>query len=376
MVEFRGQAIPAVLLFTIITTATADRAAAASWWETLTLKGDLRYRHEMIDMEGKDTRHRHRIRTRLGIFGEVSPYTKVGIQLATGSGDPVSTNQTLGDAFAAKNINLDLAYFEITHERLPGITLIGGKFPNPFFTPGHSELLWDSDWNPEGGAFDFQQHLKDNITLNVTGAGLWIYERSGDDSYLVAGQGVGNLKFDEEKSTLAMGAGFYNYVNTKGFEVFYDPEDPKGNSINNPSSVTESVRYASDFEILELFGEVTHKFGEFPAGITGHVVTNTGADSLNTGWSVGLRVGKAKESGSWEGRYIYREVQKDAVVGIFTDSDFRGGGTDASGHEIGGAVQLAKNTAFNVTYFFNFIGLQEEDEQEFKRLQLDLQLKF
>jgi hypothetical protein len=69
-------------------------------------------------------------------------------------------------------------------------------------------------------------------------------------------------------------------------------------------------------------------------------------------------------------------VEKDAVVGIFTDSDFRGGGTDARGHEIGGAVQLADNTAFKATYFINQIGLQKEDQDDFRRFQVDLQLKF
>jgi hypothetical protein len=69
-------------------------------------------------------------------------------------------------------------------------------------------------------------------------------------------------------------------------------------------------------------------------------------------------------------------VEKDAVIGTFTDSDFRGGGTDAKGHEIGGSYQLAKNSAINLTYFINEIGLELDDPQDFKRLQADLQLKF
>jgi hypothetical protein len=108
----------------------------------------------------------------------------------------------------------------------------------------------------------------------------------------------------------------------------------------------------------------------------GDFVTNTAADSLNNGWLVGLRVGKAKKPGSWEFRYIYRNVEQDAVVGTFTDSDFRGGGTDAKGHEFGGAVQLAENTAFNLSYFVNEIGLEADDPADFNRMQIDLQLKF
>lgn len=352
-------------------------AFAADWWETVKIKGDLRYRHEMIDEQAKDARHRHRLRARIGIFGEVSPYTNIGVQLATGGSNPVSTNQTLDDAFSTKPIGLDLAYFEMTHPRLPGFTLTGGKFKNPFYKPGDSELLWDSDWNPEGGAIDFTRAM-DDVSLNLIGAGLWIDERSsGDDSYLLAGQGVVRMNLDEKKTSVAVGAGFFNYVNTRGFEVFHDPEDPMGNSVVSVVASDESAYYyANEFELAEFFGEVTHTFEELPVTVMGDLVINTATDSPETGWLVGIRVGKAKKSGSWEGRYIYREVEKDAVVGMFTDSDFRGGGTDASGHEIGSAVQLAKNTAFNVSYFINKIGLQRENQDDFKRLQVDLQLKF
>jgi hypothetical protein len=100
----------------------------------------------------------------------------------------------------------------------------------------------------------------------------------------------------------------------------------------------------------------------------------TTADSLNNGWLIGLRVGKAREPGSWAFRYIYRRIEADAVLGTFTDSDFRGGGTNAKGHEIGGSVILAKNTAFNVTWFDNTIGL--DNGEGFNRLQIDMQLRF
>lgn len=350
---------------------------ASNWWETIKVKGDLRYRHEMIDKEGKDARHRHRVRARFGVFGEVSPYTKVGIQLATGSDDPVSTNQTLDGAFSTKQVGLDLAYLEANHPRLPGMNVKGGKFKNPFFKPGKSELIWDGDLNPEGGAATFEKAI-DNFVLTLTGAGFWIDERSSsDDSYIAAGQVVGRLDFNEKQSDLTFGGSIFNYVNAKGYEPFFDHEDPMGNSIVEAVSGEDTVEvYASGFELMELFGEFTHKFESTPVTVMFDYVTNNAADSLNTGWLFGLRVGKTKKPGSWEFRYIYRNVEADAVVGMFTDSDFRGGGADAKGHEIGGAVQLAANTAFKATYFSNEIGLEETETDDFRRLQMDLQFKF
>jgi len=70
------------------------------------------------------------------------------------------------------------------------------------------------------------------------------------------------------------------------------------------------------------------------------------------------------------------EVEKDAVVGVFTSSDFAGGGTDSKGHIIGGAAQMARNTAIKITYFINETGLSEDATGDFSRLQVDMQLKF
>ncbi len=345
-------------------------AFAGDWGASGSIKGDLRYRHEMIDKDDSDARHRHRVRARVAVTGQVNSNTKAVVQFATGSDDPVSTNQTLDDGFSSKSVVLDLAYFEMTHPELPGVMITGGKFKNPFFKPGTSELLWDSDFNPEGCVATFSRDF-DNMSVNLIGSGLYIEERSSDgDSWIGAGQGVLRYHFDDEKSSIAAGGGFYHYENTEGMKPFWDGE-PMGNSVD-----TLVGHYVNGYDLIELFAEFTHKFEKLPVTIMGDFVTNSSADSLNTGWLAGLRVGAAKKPGSWEFRYNYREVEKDAMVGTFTDSDFRGGGTDARGHEIGGALQVMKNAAVKATYFINEVGLEDESTKDFKRLQLDLQLKF
>jgi hypothetical protein len=367
----------AILVILLTSALGGSNTIASTWWETIKVKGDLRYRHEMIDKEDKDARHRHRIRARIGIYGTISEYTTFGIQFATGSDDPVSTNQTLDGAFSTKSVGIDLAYFEATHPKLEGFKLQGGKFKNPFFKPGKSELIWDSDWNPEGGVLFFNGNIE-NVGITLIGSGLWIDERSSDDdTWLGALQGVAKLNVNESQTSIAVGGSFFSYVNTEGFSPLFDAEDPMGNSaIVIDGDGEEMLRYANDFEIFEVYGEVTHEFDKFPMTIMFDYVNNSAADSLNTGWLAGLRAGKTKKPGSWAFRYIYREVEADAVVGAYADSDFRGGGTDAEGHEIGGALQLADNTAFKLSYFINKIGLQADKKADFRRLQVDLQLKF
>jgi hypothetical protein len=342
----------------------------AEWWEDVKIKGDLRYRHEMIKEGDSETRNRHRIRARVGINGDVNEFTEVNIQLATGSDDPVSTNQTLDNGFSTKSLMLDLAYLTIKPTFADGLAVTAGKFKNPFFKPGNSELLWDSDWNPEGGVFNFRSDL-DDISMTFIGAGLWIEERSSDkDSWMAAGQAILGFNFNEKKTGLKIGGGLFNYVNAAGFPPFFNGDEAMGNSIDPLGN------YLNDYELAEAFIEISHDLDIFPITVMGDFVTNFAADSLKNGWLAGVRAGKAKNPGSWDFRYIYREVRKDAVVGIFTDSDFRGGGTDARGHEIGGGYQIAGNMKFNATYFINSIGLEDEETTDFDRLQVDLQLKF
>ncbi|MCP4567110.1 MAG: hypothetical protein GY841_05980 [FCB group bacterium] len=346
--------------------------------ENISLKGDFRYRHEMIDKEDKDPRHRQRIRARIGIEGKVSSATSVTVQLATGSDDPVSTNQTLDGSFSTKNIGLDLAYLKIKPEQVSGLTIMGGKFKNPFYKPGKSELIWDSDFNPEGGIASFTKKT-DDLSFTLIGAGLWIDERStGDDSWMGAGQGLVKYDLEDSKIAFTLGGGYFNYVNTQGFGIFHDASDPMGNSASTYVSSDETdtfLVYDNDYELFEFFAEMSTELSEMPVTVMFDYVTNNAADSLGDGWLAGIRLGKIKNPGSRSLRYIYREVKKDAVLGTFTDSDFRGGGTDAKGHEFGGTLRLDTNTDFSITYFANKTGL-EGAESNYGRLQVDLQLKF
>jgi len=297
--------------------------------------------------------------------------------LATGSDDPVSTNQTLDDAGSTKRIGIDLAYFCSSHDRLPGFQLTAGKMKNPFFKPGKSELIWDGDWNPEGAVLAYSRK-SEQVGVTLKGGGFWIDERSsGKDSYLAAAQGELKFAFNENQTDMKIGGSIFNFVNSKGYRTFFDKNDSFGNSVVDATVDGKSVKvYANGYELTELFGEVTHKLGNTPVKVMGDFVSNTAADSLGTGWMVGVRVGKAKKPGNWQFRYMYKQVERDAVLGVLTDSDFLGGGTDGEGHEFGGAVKLAANTLFEFTYFINKIGVDAVNQVDFNRLQADIQLKF
>ncbi|MBN2584534.1 MAG: putative porin, partial [Planctomycetes bacterium] len=94
--------------------AEVDKATSDSWFSKWTLKGDFRYRHEWINdgtlNDRRRPRVRHRVRARVGAFAKVNDEWDVGVQIATGAADPVSTNQTLDTFFSSKAVWWDLMY--------------------------------------------------------------------------------------------------------------------------------------------------------------------------------------------------------------------------------------------------------------------------
>ena len=89
-----------------------EQAAKSSWTDSIRWKGDFRYRYETFDIENKPNRDRNRIRARAALIADVTPTIEVGLGLASGGDDPVSSNQTLGGGGSTKDLRIDLAYFD------------------------------------------------------------------------------------------------------------------------------------------------------------------------------------------------------------------------------------------------------------------------
>ena len=86
-------------------------SAIPSFITNTQFKGDFRLRYEYSDREnGNEDRNRGRYRFRLGVVTKVNEKVNVGFALASGGGDPRSTNQTMGNSFETPDIRLDMAY--------------------------------------------------------------------------------------------------------------------------------------------------------------------------------------------------------------------------------------------------------------------------
>ncbi|MCK4237034.1 MAG: putative porin [Candidatus Krumholzibacteria bacterium] len=364
-----------VALFVLGFIFLQSAAQAGEWYEKIKLKGDFRQRHEFIQEENKDTdRTRWRIRARLSLEGSITDDWGVHLRLATGSNDPVSTNQTLDGGFSTKGFHLDRAYFDFHPAALEGLQIIGGKMKQPFLVMEKTELIWDGDLDPEGAAFLYKGNVSDVVTAMINSAFFYIEERkTDDDTWMVGVQTAFRVKPDDNVH-ITLGAGYYDYQEIEEMEGIFEPDDFFGNSHGEVVTDGDTLEgYICDYNLFEAFGEFGFKMDNVSMKIYGNYVINTDADSLDSGYLFGTTLKHGKGRGHFKIAVNYRSIEDDAVLGVFADSDFRGGGTNGKGFEFGLGYGLANSVDLGVTYFLNDKGIDEEIEYE--RLQVDLKMK-
>lgn len=331
-------------------------------------KGTLSAADPKIFQNISEDRHRLRGRFRLGAKAKVNSTVEVGARLVTGNiGDPVSTNQTLGNYSQKWQTDFDLAYLKYTSTEKQLIAS-GGRIENPFFG---SDLVFDSDLTFEGIAASYWwlrstgieaefQSFDPFITLGVFPVGE--VERSSQDKWLYAAQTGFQYEFGSQ-SKLTAAIGYYAYDNIVGRrnaleDTTLDYTAPafmqKGNTLfdirNNLSPTSTSVLFAnaSDYRLADLYVEYdVANFAPIHVILAGDYVKNLGfdkndvaartgfaIDEKNEGYQARVTVGwpQITKYGDWQVSFIYRYVERDAVLDAFTDSDFHGGGTDAKGY--------------------------------------------
>ncbi len=339
------------------------RADAASWAERIRWQGDFRPRYEFINPEGDQSRNRMRIRARANLVADVTPNTEVGIGIVSGSENPTSSNQSLGSVGTTKELKLDLAYFDWS--ATPNLNIGGGKFRNPILRVGGHSILWDSDWRPEGANLRWQ-----NQRLFVNSLGTWLEgdsRRGTSFSYMLQG---GVLLEPADNIKLKLGAGYYVF-DTKGRSSFFGDGDLFGNSASFIPGV-----YRYNYNVLDTFAELNFKLFGLPAIVFAEYLRNSEAPTDNTGYSLGFRLGKVSKKGSWDLRYAYQSLEKDATFGLIADSDFGGGGADVRGHVFRANYGIDKNWSAGIIYINSQNNFSSGDPRDFERLQLDILFRF
>ena len=341
------------------TSSSKGSSSASGWFDTVKLKGDFRYRHEAFDIENRRDRHRQRMRARAQITGQVSDSVSAVLGLASGGSDPISTNQTFDDASSSKGVVIDLAY-ATWKTPVEGLKVSAGKMKNPFHRAGGNGLVWDGDLNPEGIAMSFAAN-----GLFANAMYSWLDESSSDDDSFLVGTQIGVRKAISETGALTAGAGYFHYFDSRGEPAFFD-----GSAAGN--QLDAMGNYINGFEIAELFLEYTVSVSDGQLTLFGDVVRNLDADRYEDGFAVGAKF----KQGALSAGYTYQELEPNAVLGTFSDSDFIGGGTDGKGHIIQAGYAISKRISLKGTLFLNDRNVDLGMEEEFKRLMLDISFKY
>lgn len=351
---------------------TPPTAKAADWPNRISLKGDVRYRHQQTDDESASAeREEDLLRARLALEGKVNDAMVAGVGISTSSapGNPRGANQQLDGEFSRKSLYLDLAYFDWTFAK--NAHLIAGKMKMPFFRPGQS-LFWDNDVNPEGLALTYSTG-----SLFGSAWGYWIEENvqtgtatstaTSSDTKMFGFQ-VGH-RFDlGSTGNLVVAGSYYDLAAAQGRRPFYNGS-PNGNSLTSTGGL------AYDFQVLDVMAEFNTKVGELPLQVWVDAAQNRDSE-FDTAYSFGAVLGKASNPGAWETGVGYQLIEKDALFAQHIDSDFAAGLSDADGWVLRAAYAPLKNWVFNATYFLNNNNHDVGTEYEFKRLMLDFNARF
>jgi len=347
--------------------ANTARLEKLSWAERIKLKGDFRYRYQPEEAKGlldganqplnDTTRNRQRIRARLAVAANLGDNLEVGLGVATGGDDPVSSNQTLGGGGSSKDIKLDLAYADWGFAE--GANLALGKFKNHFIDVASGGFVWDSDWRPEG----FDLRIERGI-FYAAGLVTWLEADSKNgSSFSYTAQAGFQPSIGDTK--LRLGAG-YTHTKSKD-ELCYDsPSEGRGDACFGNTEVDGTGQvagsggmYAMDYSPVEVFAKADFStplpvsvFADFVRNVDAKAISSgpSAGNKLDSAYLVGASVGKAKQRGGWAVKAYYQEKEADSMLGLLTDSDFAGGGTDSKGVVVKGKYMLTDNTYFQASY--------------------------
>jgi len=336
-------------------------------------KGDFRFRGQREINSSDDPRLSTKLRFRLGLQAEIDPSLKAEIRLATTRTNN-STNQTLGDKSepgpVRRFIGLDLAYAQ--WKPVLFFELYAGRIPQVHFRPGSSQILLDSDLALEGIAVASEAKYNDMLSVFANFGSTWIrenydsfYSQEQTDNMLNWGQA--GTKLTISTITTTFGLGFFNYTALQGMR--FSDVSTGGTSRGNSEDPAETFKNA--YVPRQYFIDTKWKSSASTVGaFIEHLDNGETLDPHKAWWT-----GVSYKVETWGLQVAYGQIHSDAVPGIFTDSDFAGGTTNAKGFVITAQAKLRPSVSLVASQYFNQKQATTE-EVRYDRTHLDLIVEF
>ena len=337
--------------------------------------------YENVDVD----RARFRGRARLAVDSDITDSISAGMRVATGNtSDLVSETQTL-DGSAPYQFGLDELYIRLDErnaQKFPWLSVVGGRFLNPYGTP--TDLIFHKDLTFEGlaatGRLGFGDGSADQSHLFFTAGAHPLQEiaLSSQDKWLAGAQLGANLRWGDGQKLRICGA-FFDYFNVTGrLNPASDPGlynytaplfERQGNTyfdISNSTDPTVNLfALAAKFRLVNFNATYELPVGRFMLGVTADAVRNIGYNAFEVSNNAGTYIAPRTKgyqgevsfgdptvlrAGAWRGVIGYRYLQRDAVIDGYTDSDFHWGGTDATGYYLVGDVGVANRVWVRLRY--------------------------
>jgi hypothetical protein len=359
---------------------------------------------ENVDVD----RVRFRGRARFAVDSDISDSISAGIRIATGNtSDLVSETQTL-DGTAPYQFGVDELFIRLDErnaQKFPWLSVVGGRFVNPYGTP--TDLIFHKDLTFEGVALTGRFGLGDgtaeqsHLFVTVGAHPLQEIALSPQDKWLVGGQLGANVRWGEGQR-LRLSAAFFDYFNVTGRlnpldGTAYNYTAPtflrQGNTYFDISNSTDTsvnlLALAAKYRLANLNLTYELPVGRYTFSVTADAVRNLGYNTAEVSANVGQYVAPRTKgyqgefsfghptvltAGSWRGVMGYRYLQRDAVIDAYTDSDFHWGGTDAKGYYLVGDVGVANRVWIRVRYLSS--NAIDGPTLGIDTLQLDLNTRF
>jgi hypothetical protein len=308
------------------------------------------------------------------------------MRIVTGNtSDLVSETQTL-DGSSPYAFGLDQLYIRLDErndQRFPWLSVVGGRFLNPYQTP--TDLVFHKDLTFTGVAATGRLGLGDgsaeqsHLFFTLGAHPVQEIEFSAEDKWLAAAQLGANVRWGENQRLRVTGA-FFDYFNVTGRlnpanePGIYNYTAPQflrfGNTLfniaNTPNDTTQLFALASAYRPVNVNATYTFAVGRYTLGATLDAVRNFGfheaSVEANTGYYVAPRTKGYQaevsfgyptvlEAGAWRAVVGYRYLQRDAVLDAFTDSDFHYfGGTNAQGYYLVGDFGVSNHVWLRLRY--------------------------
>ncbi len=355
-------------------------------------------------------RLRMRGRGRFAVDADITDSVTAGMRIVTGNtSDLVAESQTL-DGTSPYQFGLDELYVRLderNENRFPWLSVVGGRFLNPYGTP--TDLVFHKDLTFQGAAVTGRLGLGDgsaeqsHLFITLGAHPLQEIALTTQDKWLFAGQVGGNFRWGEDEDQhLRVSAGYYDYANVTGklnpingtqFNYTAPVFARQGNTyfdISNSTDPTVNLfALAAQFRLANLNVSYDVPVGRYTFSITADAVRNFGYDAARVAANVGQYVRprtsgyqgefgfghpSVLEPGAWRALLGYRYLQRDAVIDAFTDSDFHFGGTDAKGYYFIGDVGLANRLWMRLRYLSS--NAIDGPTLGIDTIQLDLNTKF